>query len=419
MDTVAKNMYKINYSNVDRRVIICFTLIISWFLFGCQKSNGEEILVTPTNSPRVSEPSSPTPSPTVLESIGNTQIPSPTARKTQDIPPTVTLTNILPSPTYTSTPIPLSDGSFLWIFDQDSSKYNRIDLGDGSLSIINLPTDCSSLILPGTNKVICSSGSYTYVFDLLTEEKTELGATTHTALWFNISPNGRFLYYGFSDESYSAWTIKMYDLSMQTEKTLAENISSENWLELPVLSADGNHLVLSLWVESLDTRVFELGTGIEEYVQVGIDSPRATSDISWSPISLSFVYGATDINQEFIARPNYLFLANLETGKNRLLAQAPEGSLYNSFAGNFVWSADGKYIFASTENELCIIEIEDGSQVCHQIPESDNEIKALAWSPSGKYIAIGCLDKIYIFDLESGEFLNLLSDISGDSIFWR
>lgn len=367
-------------------------LILLWGLEGCQTVN----LQPPTENPAVS-------SPTAVATVVKSNV-------TLTVLPTAT-----PSPTVTPVPSPtalpislLAEKGFLLIWDDVAKQYKVIDLNGGVLSTVQWNKECGSELLPGTTTVVCkhASGQH-YLNDILRGTKRDL--LIWNAPWISWSPNGQFLIYSHNIDA--GEPILSYQISANSTVTLTARLNLD-WLELPVLSADGQTLIAARNYTARRSRIFEIVRGTSQYRPIGLDQPFSTGDIAWSPVSSRFVYGATDIDQEVVPAPNYLFLADTKTRKVREIAKAP-----HFFLGPIVWSPTGKQIAVTRVNEkseVCIINVDNAEQVCP-------DIGIPTWSPTGEHIAfVNTVRELLISRPDGTEAIKLLENVPGDFLlFWR
>ena len=380
-------------------------LILVWGLEGCQTVN----LQPSTENLVVSFP---TATVTALKS----QV-MPTALPTATPSPTVTP---VPSSTTLQTSS-LAEKGFLLIWDDVVKRYTVIALNNGALSTIQGNKECGSELLPGATTVVCehASGQH-YLNDVLKGTKRDL--PIWNASWISWSPNGQFLIYSHNIDA--GEPILSYQISANTTETLTEQLNLD-WLELPVLSADGQTLIAARNYEAKMSSIFEIARGTSQYRQIGPDQPFSTGDIAWSPTSDQFVYGATDIEQEIGPSPNYLYMIDEQTGKIQKLAKSPKPLFF--WSRSLEWSPAGKQVAVGlwdlsfkSESQACVIDVSTTKQAC--IPALQNiGGRFLGWSPSGEHIAFVDLDKNLIVSNPDGtEVVKLLENIPSDfSLFWR
>jgi WD40 repeat protein len=380
-------------------------LILVWGLAGCQTRNLQPL----TEKPIVSSPAA-----------------TATALKAQVMPtvlPTATsLPTATPVPSATALPVSsLAEKGFLLIWDDGAKQYTVIDLNGGELSMIQGDTECGSELLPGTTTVICehASGQH-YLKDVFTGAKKDL--PIWNASWISWSANGQFLVYSHNIDA--GEPILSYQISTSTIETLTARLNLD-WLELPVLSADGQTLTAARNYAARTSRIFEIVRGTSQYRQIGLDKPFSTGDIAWSPASRQLVYGATDIEQEIGPSPNYLYMIDEQTGKIQKLAKSPKPLFF--WSQSLEWSPTGKQVAVGlwdlafkSESQACVIDVSTTEQSC--IPALRNiGGRFLGWSPSGEHIAFVDLDKNLILSNPDGTgAVKLLENIPSDfSLFWR
>lgn len=338
-----------------------------------------------------------------------------------------TLSTATLSPTAITLPVTdLSEQGFLLIGDESSQRYLVIDLNTGAQPYgIRKSPGCDWALLPGVTTMVCKHASgQLYLEDVFSGEQQDLPVWNPE--WLDWSSNGQFLVY--SQEKSEAESIFSYNLSTGVTQTMAVNIDPserEQWLEPPVLSADGQSLVVARQAEE-GPSVFEIMEEALQLKQIGLDEPFATWDIAWSPVARQLVYGATDIEQEIGPRPNYLFLVNMETGEVQEEAQAPDSLFF--WSESLVWSPTGKHIAVgvwdgafTSKPQACIINIDTMGQTCLPARRSTNG-HFLTWSPSGEHIAFVDLDgSLVISNPDGTEQTRLLGDIDTKKflLFWR
>ncbi len=121
-----------------------------------------------------------------------------------------------------------------------------------------------------------------------------------------------------------------------------------------------------------------------------------------------------------------LFLADAVTGRIiRKLTSAnanPHFDALRYVETSGAWSPDGErfafVVFAGGDNELVIVETEDGDIVERIRPEGLGAMNNPAWSPDGRYIAFtgieGGISDLFVYDLEAGLMSRLTQDRNAD-----
>jgi len=121
-----------------------------------------------------------------------------------------------------------------------------------------------------------------------------------------------------------------------------------------------------------------------------------------------------------------LFLADAETGEvlRKLTSAAAnphfDAMRFTESAGS--WSPDGRMfafvVFAGGDNELVLVETEDGDIVRRVRPEGIGAINNPSWSPDGRSIVftgmVGGIADLFLFDVESGVVEQLTRDKHAD-----
>jgi len=389
-------------------LILSFVLILS--LTSCQT----------TNQPLPNETAASIPAVTVTRATL-----TPTATSSATVTPVPTRT---PAPTTTPLPVAsLAEKGLLLIWDDRAKQYEVLDLNTGnSPRTIRWNSECEWELLPLATTTICEHQSgQQYLFDMIKETTQDL--PIWNAKLIGWDPTGRFLV--FTQGTADKLDIFSYDITANVTQTLALDIErqeQERWLTQPVLSADGQELIVVRGMsDQPSASVFEIARGGSEFRRIGLAEPPATWDIAWSPTSRQFIYGATDIKQEIGPRPNYLFIADVQTGKIRELGKSPDPLFFWSWS--LEWSPTGKQIAVGlwgqalkSKPQACIINIDTAKQLCLPSLRSTNG-SFVGWSPSGEHIAFVDLDKNLTISKPDGtEAVILLENIPSDFLlFWR
>ena len=394
----------INKTQIKPRDLLAVILLAG--LISCQAASLQPAAPTPVATPpsMTDTPGVPTATQAVLTSV------------TAD--PTLT-------PTSTGTPLSVASfrekGLLLW-WDDDTQQYSALDLNTGTTPYnVRWNPECGKNLLPNTTISVCEHPSgQQYLYDIL--QDTEQDVPIWDPRWISWSPNSRFLIY--SKNIQAGEQFFSYEISTNLTQTLTMPLERD-WLENPALSANGQTLLVTRNYAALTSRVFEVIHGASQYRQVGLDNPFSTLDIAWSPVSSEFVYGATDIEQEVVPAPNYLFFVSLETGEIRELAESTRPLFFWSWS--LEWSPAGNRISVGlwdqgfqSEPRACVIEVDTAKQVCLPALRSLNG-RFLAWSPSGDHIAfVDTTRNLVVSNPDGTETIKLLENAPKDFLlFWR
>jgi hypothetical protein len=121
-----------------------------------------------------------------------------------------------------------------------------------------------------------------------------------------------------------------------------------------------------------------------------------------------------------------LFLADAETGRIiRKLSSAasdPHIEALRFIDSSGTWSPDSRFfafvVTAGGDNEMVIVDAENGDQTRRITFENIGAVNNPAWSPDGRFIAfsgsVGGISDLYLFELESGEISRLTNDKFAD-----
>jgi WD40 repeat protein len=334
------------------------------------------------------------------------------------------------TPRPTATPLPvtsLAEKGNLFVWDNQAKRYEIFDLSTGNLSrVIRWKPECEWELLPHATVTVCENQSgQQYLLDVLK------GSTQNLPIWnarlIGWDPNGRFLV--FTQGTADSLDIFSYDIPANVTRTLALDIDRQEqnqWLTQPVLSADGQKLIVVRGIsDQPNTSVFEIAKIGAQFRQIGLSEPPATWDVAWSPVANQFVYGATDIEQEIGPSPNYLFLVNIQNGEIRELAKSPQPVFF--WFWSLEWSPTGKQIAVGlwdlafkTESQACVINLDNTNPVCHSAQRSING-KFLAWSPTGEHIAfVDTAANLIASDPTGTNAVKLLENVPEDFLLvWR
>jgi WD40 repeat protein len=357
-------------------------------------------------------------SPTII-STSKIPLPTPTA-------PVILTATALPSRTPIPTSTPLSVSSLaekgrIFVWSNKTKNYLVVDLNAGTISTIRWNPACEWRLLPNTTVTVCenAAGQF-YLYDLIVGTKLE--TSINDAEIIGWSPNGQFLVYSHNIDA--GEPILSYQISTNTTETLTARLNLD-WLELPVLSADGQTLIAARNYAAWTSRIFEIVRGTSQYRQIGLDKPFSTGDIAWSPVSRRFVYGATDIEQEIGPMPNYLYIVDIQTGKIRELGKSPARLLF--WPSSLEWSPTGEEVAVGiwdlafrSDPQACTINVSTTNQVCLSA-QRGYDGRFSAWSPSGEHIAfIDMHNSLVVAKPDGSETVTLLPGIEDDFILmWR
>ena len=289
-------------------------------------------------------------------------------------------------------------------------------------TMIDVPDGCRGFI-HGTDYLFCE-GVYEeiYFFSRLTREYIRTQITNPE--WVTFSSNGRYMLYEISDLDTNTYRIEVFDL-ISRERTVLFSLETEfldrNWYSLPYISSDGEYISVSKGV-GFDSKVYILNDDFS-YKQIGLSSPPATWELSWSPFQPLLVYGAVTIFRDVYLPPNHIYVVDLETEETYHLSEGPDGRLYEDFVERPVWSPDGKSLLLHTENQLCIISLVTTEQICIQVAETGHRIRLPVWSDSGEYIAFISGDRLprgdlYVYSVSGGEITQIAQDIYAMDLDW-
>ncbi len=371
------------------------------------------------------------PMPTATAAPSSTSTPQPSATPTQ-IPPEVTVQQSrrtsTPRPTATALPVAsLTEKGIIFIWDNQAKEYEILDLNTGSLPrMIRWKPECEWELLPHTTMMVCEHQSgQQYLLDILKGTTQDL--PIHNAKLTGWDPTGRFLVFkrGTADKS----DFFSYDITADVTRTITLDINrqeQEKWLTQPMLSADGQKLIVVRGIsDQPNASVFEITRMGAQFRQIGLSEPSATWDLAWSPTANQFVYGATDIEQEIGPRPNYLILVDTRNDKRRKLAKSPKLVFFWSWS--LEWSPSGKQIAVGlwdpafkTTPQVCVIEADTAHQTCRPALRSISG-KFLAWAPTGKHIAfVDTTANLVISNSDGTEAIKLLENVPQDFLLlWR
>lgn len=121
-----------------------------------------------------------------------------------------------------------------------------------------------------------------------------------------------------------------------------------------------------------------------------------------------------------------LFLADAKTGQAiRKLSNTTSTTHFDALRfveSSGTWSPDGKYfayaVYADGDNQIVIVETENGRHWKTLKPLRDGAINNPAWSPDGRSIAftgiVGGVSDLYLYDIESGDVRQLTHDRNAD-----
>ena len=121
-----------------------------------------------------------------------------------------------------------------------------------------------------------------------------------------------------------------------------------------------------------------------------------------------------------------LFMADAKTGKTiRKLSNATANPHFDALSyieSAGTWSPDGKHfayaVFAGGDNQIIIVNTDDGSLFRQVKPLVNGSLVNPAWSPDGRYIAfsgaVGGIGDLYLYDVETGETRQLTHDKYGN-----
>jgi hypothetical protein len=371
----------------------------------------------------------PTPTVTAVPSSTSTQQPSATFTKAL---PEATVQQPRPTstPKPTATPLPVTslvEKGILFVWDNQAKQYEMFDLNTGNLSrVIRWTPGCEWEMLPHATVTVCENRSgQQYLLDVLK------GSTQNLPIWnarlIGWEPKGRFL--AFTQGTADSLDILSYDITANVTRTLALDIDRQEqnrWLTQPVLSADGEKLIVVRGISNQpNTSVFEIAKIGAQFRQIGLSELPATWDVAWSPVANQFVYGATDIEQEIGPSPNYLFLVSIQNGEIRELAESPQPVFFWSWS--LEWSPTGKQIAVGlwdlafkSESLACVIDLDTVRQVCRPALRSING-KFLAWSPTGKHIAfVDTAANLVVSNPNGTEAVTLVKNVPEDFLLvWR
>jgi WD40 repeat protein len=321
----------------------------------------------------------------------------------------------------------LSEKGRLIIWSREPERFLIIDLDEGTEPYtVRGNADCEWQLLPGSTNVVCGvvTDQY-YLLDVLDRSRQKIRVEDVELLGW--SPNGQFLLFMEDKDEDRGKSVFSYDTTTHVTRTLATNITPHeqgNWLERPVLSANGDTLaVIRYTADGKSISAFELyQDGVR---QLGLSNPPATWDIAWSPLSPRFVYGATDIEQEIGPHPNILFMVDVQTGEIRELAKAPAPSFF--WPWSLEWSPNGRQVAAGlwdlsfrTKPQICIVDVDSLQQTC--LPARRGlDGSFLAWSPSGEHITyVDIYEDLIVSRSDGTAAVKLLDNIGDDVIlFWR
>lgn len=390
---------------------LLLSLVLIMGLGGCQSANRPLSKATPADSLVAATATLPQPTPTPMPAATATPVPT-----------------LTPVPTATLLPVAsLAEKGVLFIWNDRAKQYEVLDLNTGNLSrTIRWNSDCEWELLPRATTTVCEHQSgQRYLFDLLK------GTTQDLPIWnaklIGWDPNGRFLVFtqGTPDEL----DIFSYDITANVTQTLVSDIErqeQERWLTQPMLSADGQELIVVRGVSGQPgPNVFKIARGGSKFRQIGLPKPPATWDVAWSPTSHQLVYGATDIEQEIGPSPNYLYLVDTSENNVRRLAKSPDSLFF--WSSSLSWSPTGQYIAVGLSDLLfkskpqaCVIDISTEGEMCRESLPGINGLFSV-WSPSGEHIAFIDLGKNLVLSNPDGtEKIKLLENIPSDfSLFWR
>jgi len=285
---------------------------------------------------------------------------------------------------------------------------------------LTVPNGCKSVLIPKTTQVICSNGNGIWTHDLLNNSSVPLPITSPD--WMNVSTNGRFLYYGFSENNYHDAGIFSYDLQDRVEATVTTSVI--DGIIPPILSSDGSYIAYVRNLGPWDNRVFVVEKGSEQSRQLSTDEPSATWNIVWSPVSNWILYGATTIQSDIGFSTNQLYLLDPAAGATHQI-RAVDDLVYDDFGANSVWSPDGTKLVVTAAENLCVISFNDKGQSCYAVGQPGSKVVAHTWSPHSRYIAavlsangpIG--NTLIVFDVGDQTNQVVSSSIEANLLFWR
>lgn len=400
------------------RFDISYLLLAVHLLAACGPVNVNPSAITPTGT----STTRPTILPTMQEDATTSRSDLPaSATSTSYVMPVITPTATrLPSPATSGAVVrnPLAEGGTIWLRRwQGSADYLFYDLTTRLMGKREVPLDCSDL-RPNSMQVLCGGTTdQMYLWSLDIGERVDLSIPRVKHLEW--TPDGKYIYY-WTEDAHSP-DIRSLDLSTLATKTLASvpPVEERDWLDTPVLSADGEHLVVARTVAPGETRLFEINRSNAALPGIEIAQPLVTRDLAWSPVTPRFVFGASDVNAEFCCSTNFLYLYDARSARTVQLA-AHEA--FEEFFNSEIWSPDGHNIAVVRGSDLCVIDVDTGERRCHTVSSNNRAAIVFAWSPQGRHIAYVDLTtrELSVLALETGRSIRLAEAVGPvDAVDWR
>lgn len=348
---------------------------------------------------------------------GGSAIASPT-----ELPQTAVETH-MPSPSSTATAeldfyTPFGETGSIWIFPNwDAHYYLLLDLETGQIHRIDGPEEQCTVPRDNGAKVFCEDPEGgLFVFDLLSGER--LTMISENSLSSETTNNGQFLYYEHLDTTTGLYTIASYSIAADESKLLYQQTELEykdrRWYSW-AFSEDGERILVLHSVPGVSS-IIEIPPGDLNYEIIDKSNETNGGLFVGSQSGNSLVY-ATEPNI-FIGAPDTLYYIDLDKDEIRLLAEAIGNTGYSILPP--VYSPDESQIALTTwrGSQICIIQVDTGSQVCRQLLPDSFYSYLVEWSPSGKSIAFVGENRnspyetnLYIYSIEEDTLVILLEGI--------
>ena len=319
------------------------------------------------------------------------------------------------------------EGGQIWIWKEDGEESNLlIDIESGEIIKYATGNGCTTLI-PLQHNIYClSSYGEVYLENPLTGEIQYTSVIN--PMWVNFSTNGIYFAYEIYDGDQEIYTISVYDINNEVSNTIAktdQDYWSRNWIGVPSISSDGEHLLVARNEIGDEANIFEI-TGVElNYREIGDGFLSTSGDIAWSPDGGKFIYGASDVISEVLLPPNLMILRDIDQKQPATILEAtPEMQYYllkyDFLTADSIWSPDGERLFLSTFQHFCILEVLTLSYRCEKLPDDNTLASKPTWSPSGKFIAFLLWpSKLVVYSLSDQTYYVIYQNEDMYSIKWR